>query len=217
MRLSLLASVALGIFASTGASAADFFFNTDPFAGSTALTTPGRQVVGGESFIGFDTSTDRFVLDPAVFAVGNTVNFANDIASNLATSGLNVIVLESFDDDGTIATPFAAGNAANLIANRVTAPGAGFFIYFNQGLNTPRLVYSTDLNDNTSDLMIVARMTNLAGNPGALAGFGAANFAFAASPAGIPEPTTWATMLAGFGLLGAALRRRRQQARPSYA
>ena len=26
----------------------DFTFNTNPFAGSTALTTPGRQVVVGE-------------------------------------------------------------------------------------------------------------------------------------------------------------------------
>ena len=33
----------------------------------------------------------------------------------------------------------------------------------------------------------------------------------------VPEPATWAMMLAGFGLTGAALRRRRQQATVSFA
>lgn len=34
---------------------------------------------------------------------------------------------------------------------------------------------------------------------------------FIASVAGVPEPATWATMLAGFGLMGTALRRRRRE------
>ena len=54
---------------------------------------------------------------------------------------------------------------------------------------------------------------------------GAANFVGfdnitlgAATPGGaVPEPATWAMMLAGFGLTGAALRRRRQQATVSFA
>ena len=40
----------------------------------------------------------------------------------------------------------------------------------------------------------------------------------AAAPGGaVPEPATWAMMLAGFGLTGAALRRRRHQATVSFA
>lgn len=35
------------------------------------------------------------------------------------------------------------------------------------------------------------------------------HFAFNALPGGVPEPTTWALMISGFGLVGAALRRRR--------
>src|SRR5262249_51532542 len=77
---------------------------------------------------------------------------------------------------------FAAGNAANLIAAQVTTSGPGFFIYFNQGLNTPRLVFSTDLSDNTADLKILARMTNLIGQPGELANFTSANFALVETP-----------------------------------
>ena len=105
-----------------------FTFATDPFQGSTALTDPGRQVVGGEPFIAFDITSDVFVFNSLVFNVGNTINFANDLVENLPSSGLNVIVLQ------TAPIPFNAGLAANAIADQVTSPGPGFFIYFNSGL-----------------------------------------------------------------------------------
>lgn len=43
------------------------------------------------------------------------------------------------------------------------------------------------------------------------------NFEFELSPAGVPEPAAWALMVGGFGLIGAGLRRRRQQVRVTYA
>jgi hypothetical protein len=70
---------------------------------------------------------------------------------------------KSFDDDNNAGTPFGAGQAANLTADRITTPGAGFFIYFNQALDLPRLVFSTDLSDSTADLKVLARMLNLNG------------------------------------------------------
>ena len=136
-------------------NATTFRFDTDPFAGSTARTTPGRQIVGGETFISFDIASDIFSLESTVFEAGNQVLFANNVVGSLPTSGVNVIVLQTFEDDANPATPFGAGNAANLIATQITSPGAGFFIYFNSGLNLPRLVFSTDLNDNTADLKIL--------------------------------------------------------------
>ena len=33
----------------------------------------------------------------------------------------------------------------------------------------------------------------------------------------VPEPTTWALMIAGFGMIGAAMRRRRTRVRVRYA
>ena len=200
------ALVAAGLAAATGASAATFVFNSDPFAGSAAPATPGRQIVGGEPSIVFDVTADQFVFDRAFFDVGGTVVFANDDVGSLASSGLNVIVLETFDNDGDPGSAFGAGAAANLLANQITADGAGFFVYFNSALNLPRLVYSTNLNEPDSDLKILARMTNLTGNMGGLAGFTAANFAV--TPAAIPEPATWAMMLAGFMAAGLALRSR---------
>ena len=180
---------------SATASATAFPFNSDPFAGSNALTTPGRQIVGGESFISFDTATDVFALGSSVFGVGDEVHFANDVVGNLPTGGANVIVLETLDNDANPMTPFGAGNAADLIASQITSPGPGFFIYFNSGLNLPRLVFSTDLNDNTADLKVLFRMTNLSGQPDALPAFSASNFAF------VPEPPTL-MLLAAAGMLG---------------
>jgi hypothetical protein len=190
---------------SATASATTFPFNTDPFAGSNALTTPGRQIVGGESFISFDTATDVFALGSSVFGVGDEVHFANDVVGNLPSGGVNVIVLETLDNDANSATPFGAGNAADLIASQITSPGPGFFIYFNSGLNLPRLVFSTDLSDNTADLKVLFRMTNLSGQPDALPTFTASNFA------AVPEPSTL-MLLAAAGMLGVGrttLRRRR--------
>jgi PEP-CTERM motif len=60
----------------------------------------------------------------------------------------------------------------------------------------PRLVYSPNLDDETSDLKILARMTNL--NAQSMPQFTAGNFA-------VPEPAT----LLLFGLAGLAAIRRR--------
>ena len=195
--VSILSTVLMLAGAVSIANAATFRFDTDPFAGSTALTTPGRQVVGGEITIpNFNIATDIFSLESTVFNAGNQVLFANDVVGNLPTSGVNVIVLQTFDNDSDPGTPFGAGNAANLIAAQITSPGAGFFIYFNQGLDLPRLVYSTDLDDNTADLKILFRMENLAGQAGRdlIPTFKASNFVIT------PVPSTM--LLLGSGLLG---------------
>ncbi len=177
------------------ANAATFSFTTDPFDGSDALITPGRQIVGGELFLSFDISNDAFTFEPTVFGGENQVLFANDVAGNLPTTDANIVVLQTLDNDADPATPFGAGNAANLIADRITSPGPGFFIYFNSGLDMPRLVFSMDLSENTADLKILARMTNLAGQSDALPTFTATNFAF------VPEPSSFLLLAPAIALL----------------
>jgi hypothetical protein len=188
----------------TPASAAVFVFNTDPFAGSTALTTPGRQVVGNELFIStFDVNTDQFEFDPAVFNF-STLNFFNGTASSLPTGGVNVIVLQDVDNDNNPATAFNAGTAANLIANSLTTDGAGFFVYFNSGLSLNRLVYSTNLNASDADLKILARIVSPTGAAGiaALPTFGANNFT------ATPEPSAGLLVLSAAGCMALARRRK---------
>jgi hypothetical protein len=190
------------LFLSLGATAnaTVITFDSDPFKGSDALNTPGRQLVGDELFTPFDISSDVFAFVTRFFDVGPEISFANDLVENLPPSGLNVIVLQ------TAPIPFNAGLAADAIANQVTSPGAGFFIYFNSGLDLPRLVYSTDLNDNTADLKVLARLTNLGGQAGrdALPTFSEANFQFV-----VPEPSSLLLLMtAGAVLVGSKLRRR---------
>jgi hypothetical protein len=164
--------------------------------------------VGGEAFINFNIATDVFSLESAVFGLAPQVHFANDVVGNLPTNNVNTIVLRTFDNDANPATPFAAGNAADLIAGQITAPSPGFFIYFNQGLDLPRLVFSPDLNDNTSDLKVLFRMTNLTGQAGrdAMATFTAANFQITA----IPEPSAVLMVTTAGALLGGYAWRRRR-------
>lgn len=210
MRRTTWFAVAFFLFCAQ-AEAAPVLFNSDPFAGTTALTTPGRQIVGGEPFISFNTAADQFVFDLAVFGpygFGPSINFVNDVVGNLPTSGVNVIVLRTLDNDADLGTPFGAGNAATLIAGQLTVSTPGFFVYFNSGLNLPRLVFSTDLSDPTADLKIMARMINFTGAPDSLAGFGPGNFAV------VPEPSTWALLaLGGAGVVGRRIRRARNDSR----
>ena len=200
---------ALLFAAATPVSAATIEFLTDPFEGSTAPTDPGRQVVGNEAFIVFDIATDVFVFDPIAFGLSE-ISFANDVVGNLPATGINTVVLQTFDNDGDPATAFNAGIAANLIAAQFTSPGPGFFIYFNSGLDLARLVYSTDLSDNTADLKVLARMTNLAGQSGrdAFPTFTADNFDV--NPVAVPEPASLSLMTVA-GILSAYRARRNRR------
>lgn len=194
MRISYTLQLAAVIcIAHATASATTFNFGT-PFAGSDALTTPGRQINGGELQTDIAIDQDTFFLNPALFGVSE-IQFANDTIDNIPATGVNTVVLRTFDNDGDAGTPFGAGTAANLIAQQITTSGPGFFIYFNSGLDLPRLVFSTDLSDNTADLQILARFLNLGGQAGrdAMATFTAQNFTT------VPESGSTLVMALAFG------------------
>jgi hypothetical protein len=204
MRLVSWLALALLLGVAPQARAVTFLFATDPFAGTDALTTPGRQIVGGESSVPFSPATDVFAFEPAVFGAGDQILFANGLVGDLPTAGVNVVVLQTLDNDGNPASAFGAGTAATLIAERIVTPGPGFFVYFNSGLDLPRLVFSIDLSDGEADLKVLARITNLTGQSGALATFSAANFAM------IPEPSSL-LLVALPGALAASVRRLRSR------
>ncbi|HYO81549.1 MAG TPA: PEP-CTERM sorting domain-containing protein [Bryobacteraceae bacterium] len=190
-RLTMCALIQL-LAVGTTLNAASFVFNTDPF-GSADPNDNVRQIVNVQASINFDPTTDVIRFDPALTGF-SSISFANDLSANLPTTGLNAVVL--------LDQPAAAGSAHTAIANRITDSGPGFFIYFNTGLNLPRLVYARDLGDPNADIAILARMENLSGNFTAMQTFTEANFA------PVPEPSTALLMSGGMFACVLLLRRR---------
>lgn len=197
--LRSLTYIAVGLLTiGSTVNAATILFDTDPFAGTNALTTPGRQIVGnpGTDFT-FNIGSDVLAFDIGTFGV-NQISFANGLSGDIPATGVNFVVLQ----DGP---PLGAGAAASAIAATITSPGPGFFIYFNTNQDLPRLVYSTDLSDPDADLAILGRFPNLGGS----AGFALLPTITAINVSAVPEPSNILLTSAGALLLcGTALRRR---------
>ncbi|MEO0449271.1 MAG: CHRD domain-containing protein [Pseudomonadota bacterium] len=144
------------------------------------------QAQGG-SIDGAVEGGDAYSLNAADFGVEGDVSFqsldANAEGASIA-AGTNVIVLLNSDNDDNPDTPFLAGTAAAQIAELTESDGAGFFVYWNSNLGVNRLVYSTNLNDASADLRIVARQSDLEGQDAidALSSFSAENFVFDSDP-----------------------------------
>jgi hypothetical protein len=200
IRATVLAIATLAALPPSAQAAAVIFSNA-PFAGSPADPNDGVRTIFGANerlLPTFDPASDQFVFASPGFDFGGRLNFFNGLAAALPGLDVNVIVLQSTDNDGNPATPFLAGTAANLIANSVDDDGAGFFIYHNSVLGVNRLVYSSNLNSTTSDLAILARITTPTGASAiaALPSFTADTFA-------VPEPASWALALLALGGLSA--------------
>ena len=215
MRSLLRAGVAL-LALKAAAFGTTITFSTDPLAGTIVRNAPGRQQVGGELFVQFNTVTDVFAFAPVVLGGDNQIEFANGPIDAIPAAGVNVVVLQTLDNDANPLTPFGAFNAADLIAGRVTEHGAGVFLYFNQDLSLPVLVYSDDLASNQADLKVLARLINLNGQLGidALSRISTTDFAVSDPPSGVPEPSSLAMFVGGIALVAVGAVRRQCRARP---
>jgi hypothetical protein len=119
--------------------------------------------------------------------------------------------------DGT--TVVGAGNfiidtTAGLVLGDVTldgAPLADDFALFSFDLSTVTIEELTDLSNPLLGLFITAGAAGALETAFGVTGLEGARFGAAATApvlAAIPEPASWAMMIAGFGLVGLAMRRR---------
>ncbi len=148
-------------------------------SGSDAVVyTPIQRGSGPDQLSDWAIDQDLFQLDADGFGVAGSLSFVNDVAANLPTGGVNVIVLQDIDDG--VSTVFNARAAARLIGAQITQPGPGFFIYWNSALTVNRLVFSTDLSDGDAPISVLSAITTVDGQDAIddLPVFSAGNFSF---------------------------------------
>ena len=196
MRLSIYVATGL-LTLVANVNAATLIFNNNPLP--VPDPTPAtREVVGGlGTEFNFDIASDVIGINFDAFGVVGPLMFQSATAANLPSSGVNFVVLQEFGP------PMNAGLAQDLIGGAITDPGPGFFIYFNTGLQRPRLVFSRDLSDPDADLAILARLVGPTQEDMPL--FTSANIA------AIPEPSSFILLSAPLLLcvFRAVFRRRR--------
>jgi len=194
MKALKLVAAALSLATSAPALAAVLTVN-----GSGQLTGATGVTVGNSVYnvVFMDTSC---VTAFNGCAVTSDLNFTTFADSELAAQALlDQVLIDSgaglFDSDYTL-TFGCSTNDSN--ACRVTIPFqvGNFTGQVNQALNTN----TTDM----TNLAVMIPSQDVATLPGIVYAV------FTPSSAAVPEPSTWAMMLIGFGAIGFALRRRRQ-------
>ena len=132
-----------------------------------------------------------------------TTVFSGALTLTTAATGIGA---QPFDYTVTFSTPFLYNPSAGNLLLDITIPsgatvsGSGFgFLTFDTVNTIDDGIYS------------VVNIGDGEAASGTLSTAGAIT-AFSASPAAVPEPGTWLTMITGFGILGLAMRKRRATA-----
>lgn len=157
--------------------------------GGTTVTTTVDQAADGSFKIGFSD--------------GNLLNPFDEILEFMTTLGGFLSVT------ATTTANFAGGpndtDFTNVSLTNTASGGATTDI--------PATAFSTDQNEfrqvNNVPISAGTYRIRLQGTPGTSNGAFGGDVAFTAASA-VPEPGTWLMMLVGFGLLGGALRRKKQ-------
>ena len=132
---------------------------------------------------GSDSTADRVWFQNGIGITANTTYFFSTWIHTVYDQ--SPAQLKFSININSIGTTFTAGTIADGWQQ--------FFASWNSGAAT------------TADIALVNQNTAFSGNDFALDDISLST----APPGGVPEPATWAMMIAGFGLAGATLRRRR--------
>lgn len=204
MRKLCLAGIALIASVAAAGSANATLLELD-FSGETAVTPAGAAATFSGSIL-FETGT-------ANFHSGSTANsdlqYYHNIVSMTVTSGsfTNTIIPTSLDQGQLQMEDSYNGNAQDHVAFEIFLPSGGYQILSLYG------PFSAITSSDIPTSMNIAGFTDIAAfNVHEESGVELTGHVTSLSispylPA-VPEPATWALFLGGFGLVGAAMRRR---------
>lgn len=163
------------------------------------------------------------LTDLGLFSAGSYQISATGIVSLAGTAGDTVF---DVGPDGVPVSPVLIpgysyfnpnGSPFDIPGGNATGPGGAT-------LNLGAVIGSLVAAPTTGDFFLIGNGANIslgtAGHIYALVNdtfYSNNDGSFTLSVAAIPEPASWALMIAGFGLAGAAMRRRRQSIRVTYA
>ena len=207
------------------ATSAAVIASTSPAVAAPAinLLTPGLEYSGSPYTLGFEFSVSSA---QSVSALGVYDNLGNGLTAPAqigiwSTGGTLLTSTTIVAGGGTLnglfryasITPFALTAGTHYIVGAYTTDLASSLGTGQSGTGNvnPLVTVYTDRYVNSSSFSFPSTTNSFAG--GAWLG---ANFDFGAAAA-VPEPATWAMMLLGFGAIGVALRRPRQQATVTFA
>ena len=131
-----------------------------------------------------------------------SISFTLDNSSAPNFSGSDYV---EFDN---VATSSAAGKSVAQITFYVSSSLGGFSIYQNSDLFADTRGPQVFSSDTTRPVFASGSYIVAAGNPG----FTGGTLTIKAVAAAVPEPATWAMMVAGFSAIGFAMRRRKHDA-----
>jgi PEP-CTERM motif-containing protein len=180
------------------------FFVFDPTATTQAtglgFSFAGASSPGSAATTAIQTGSSGTITDYSIS--GDLVSGTLSLDYDSASSSYSLTTLDLF-----VGTTFDASEAA-IVGNVIggTPAGAGIVV---GGVND----FSFFVFDPTAASQTVGMGFSIAS-----AGIGSDTLTItqvAASPAGVPEPSTWAFMLLGFGVIGFSMRRARSQLRLS--
>lgn len=209
MRKLLLCTAGLTCLAMSGAAQ----------AGIVVTTSPGNAVYAGTPDFDFDTASPALLGGGAIVGPGTT---AGQFAQPLGSTGLYFSVGPSTSSPGTLGFANATGiNWIDFIWGSVDTyntlevlRGDGSLMATILGGSLPP-ANGNQVNQNTNPIVRITFTGQDAFDFGQLRlsstqnAFEVDNFRVNA----VPEPTTWALLILGFGAVGAAMRRRGATAR----
>lgn len=215
-RILAAAATAVAFTMATPAFAVDYILTSDPLidgsvptfsnfyitaSSPTAVSATLTHTVGATSF------SDRYIFAPTFFGTGSGAAVTNlSAALTFGTPGLRIDgytltggVQAALIDAFTTGSQASYNNDVSTVASFLASASA---VYSQLGVPSglDRQLFSVPLDPNnfyviTIDGVGTADNSLYSGN---------------LSATSVPEPATWAMMLAGFGLIGFAMRRQRQ-------